>query len=263
VEANLMVAVEAAEKSLAEGKYAEATRAFTYVRMRFGESEWFREHGEAKIDAVLMKVKDARAAFDASGISVSDSFSGYADGSDGSPRWKAPAGWQVKGGAFHADGFGVAVMNVPEATSVTVEATVIPRARTGGQGWTMVGLSLHRDDSNYWYVGFVHAPDGPKYMEFNEKLNGVWVAQHNASKLTCTQSDNIGWDYSKPYTFRIEMTPAGIAGSIKPAGGNRASKLAFKFDNTAVTSGRPALRVDGTRAEFLDVTATVRGEVAR
>jgi hypothetical protein len=34
VEATLMVAIEAAERSLAAGNYAEASKAFTYVRMR-------------------------------------------------------------------------------------------------------------------------------------------------------------------------------------------------------------------------------------
>ena len=259
----LDTAMETARAFLEKGEYDQASRAFAYVKMLYGESDWYRTTGGPRIEGELARIAEAKEAFEKSGVKVDDDFSGYEEGSDGSPRWQAGPGWKVAGGSFVCDqgGTSVAVMNVPDSKVVDVEATVTPRARTGG-GWTMVGIAVHKDDSNYWYMSLVKAADGASYLEFGEKLNGVWRANFEGAKLTRTQSGGCGVEFGKRFRFRIELRPDGITGSVGPEGGAQAT-VSYKFDNTAVTSGRPALRVEGISAEFDDVKAIVRGEIVQ
>jgi len=254
----LKAALGAAETFLAQGRFDEALKAFGYVRMRFGSSDWFREKAEPAIAAVETRIKEASARLATQGASVSEDFSRYAEGRFADPAWTLKGSWTIASGALVGEGEGqaMAVMGVPESGALVFEATARPRARMGA-GWASTGLVLYRDDANLWALSLVEAEDGTRYLELHELLDGKWMAQLGESKLTLVESRSTGLTYDHRYRLRLELTPDSIVGSARDLDGQDQGRIAYKFDNKAVTSGRPALRVAACRAEFDDISVTI------
>jgi len=194
----------------------------------------------------------------------SDAFD-YPDGSEGAPTWSADTiPWEIRNAQFLVEGgaasFAV-LQSAPHGQRVTAEVTLVVDRRTPGQ-WATAGIAIRRDDRNYWHLALVEAPESAgrrHFVELQESLNGQWLAQSHVSKLTPTSfvGADFAWLYGKPYRLRIAMTPEGIEGTVSEPDGALRSKLGYRFDNQAVTSGQPALDNGAFVARFDDFVAHV------
>jgi len=250
-ESNLKSAMDQANALLERGMYDQAARSFTYVKMLYGTSAWYGGKAKSRIDEALARIVAAKEKFATAGIAFRDEFTEAA-----ATSWEMPAGWVASDGALAAASQGTAIAPLPAGGVVTAEALVEVKRREGG-GHTAAGLVIQKDGSNFWYLGLCEAPDGPRYAEFHESLNGQWMAQLNSSKLTVTSSGDIGWDFNTPYRLVIELRKDRITGIIKDVDGNERSRTTFTFDNDAVRTGRPGLTARSCVVAFDDFSARV------
>ncbi|MHC4199608.1 MAG: PA14 domain-containing protein, partial [Planctomycetota bacterium] len=245
-------ALQAVDIALARGGFDDAARSFGYVRIRFGESQWFRTTGEARIAAATRKIDEARAAYAASGLNLSDDFSKYRDGSNGSPKWTSQ-GAGVKGGALEFERGGWAHFDVKKGGSLTAEALVVPKKRTRGE-WTACGLVAWKHGGEYWETGLGHGPKGGRYLWLYEVFGGVWHRLHKPC----------AWEYGRTYKVRMELTADGFTGYVEEPGGKKLGQIGKKFDEKRKASARcrPGVFASGCEAVFDDVSAAVRGGTA-
>ncbi|MBN1346161.1 MAG: beta-galactosidase [Phycisphaerae bacterium] len=187
----------------------------------------------------------------------------YPDGTEGEPAWFAETvSWEVRDHAMTAAGGDrtfVLLQNAPHGRRVTVEATVTLE-RHKGNNWAIAGVAVRRDAGNHWHLALVESPEGKHFVELQEQYDGAWPAVGMPdTKLTATerQGGDFNWQYGRPYRLRIALTPQGISGSVTEMDGTVRGKLAFKFDNKAVTSGQPGLDCGEFVARFDDFVATV------
>ncbi len=199
------------------------------------------------------------------GFEHKDGFN-YPDGTEGEPTWSTDTvDWEVRDGKLVADGGGKTfsvLAAAPHGRRVTIEAVVTVDRRTGSN-WAIAGVAVRRDGKNHWHLALVETPEaqGHKhFVELQELLEGKWLAADaKETKLTSTSRTGhaFAWQYGRPYRLRIAMTPGGIEGTVAELDGTVRSKVGYKFDGKAVTSGRPALDCGGFVARFDDVVATL------
>ncbi|HIE52360.1 MAG TPA: hypothetical protein EYP85_11425 [Armatimonadetes bacterium] len=200
------------------------------------------------------------------GFEYRDDFADYPAGSDGAPVWWTNSiAWSVREGVYVAEGKGksfAVLEKAPYAAALVLQATLTLREATGTD-WKVAGLVLFRDGRNYWHFALVESPDADgrrHFVELVESYEGVWLAQGEPdTRLTMTADENqfFNWEYNHPYRLRLVVTPEGIEGSLHELDGTRLARRAFRFDNKAVTFGRPGLDNGGFRAEFDDVQVEV------
>jgi len=201
----------------------------------------------------------------------SDTFD-YPDGSDGSPTWYTEnVQWEVSGGAMEYLGGPLSFALFEDAShgsTLTVEARVTPRARTGNEtAWPVAGVAIRWDGDNFWHFALVESPDdqgNTHSIELSEMLGGVWNAHWDpATTLTATawEGTDFDWQYDQTYRLRISMSPAGVEGYMWDSGDVQRTHIAFSFDNTAVTSGQPALHVAHFEVAFDDFNGSVDVDV--
>ena len=124
-------------------------------------------------------------------------------------RWGDPC-WTLGQGqaAFRApagESFLVAIM--PQLRTLTISADLTATGRTGST-WTVAGLALFNDPNNHWRLLLVEGPDGRKYFELIEKLNG----EHQAQNGITIPAD-------PPSTLPSERNiPLNAANTVKPLG---------------------------------------------
>jgi len=199
-----------------------------------------------------------------------DDFSSYPDGSDAYPTWfTTSTPWAVVGGAFISSdrqkSFAL-VEGAPLGRRQTTECTLALRATTDAS-WKIAGVTVFVDEQNYWHFALVEAPDDAgrtHFVELREMYEGSWIAEHAAgTKLTQTVDQNMGlnWSYGHPYRLRLELTPDTITGSLEELDGRVRARCAFKFDNKAVTYGKPGLDSGGFRSEFDNFRTEVTDQV--
>jgi hypothetical protein len=204
-------------------------------------------------------------------VVLSDVFSQYADGSDAGNRWETDSGdWQVHANSFECmDGwksFAIPVQS-PYAKDMTIEATISLHRSTGNQ-WKLAGLAVVLDNSNYWHYTLCEKPDNMgngHFCELSEMRDGNWLAQSaKGSTLTMTANDgaDFDWQYDHPYRIQLKISPVGIDGVICEADGTVRCHQSYRFDNHAVTAGRPALTVDSEIASFSHFEASILQKAA-
>ncbi|GBC97911.1 hypothetical protein HRbin17_00406 [bacterium HR17] len=196
----------------------------------------------------------------------SDDFSQYPIGSVGEPNWDVNhIGFEIQDGKLVAEiagGRGNAVLTkAPIGRVVTVEAIVtVHRAITSA--WKIAGVGIYLDERNFWHVALVESPDtqGKKHFaELHEMLDGVWLAEGLESTRLTTEADTGGfdWQYERPYRLRLTLTKERIIGEVFASDGTLRYRRVYKFDNKAVTFGRPMLSCYGFVASFDDVQVEV------
>ena len=190
----------------------------------------------------------------------------YADGSVGTPAWRASSiGWAALDGAMAFDiiakGF-LELRKLGQGRKVTVEATVRVDERRG-ESWTISGVAIRRDADNYWHLALVESPDGSKRsVELIESYKDRWLANlEGPTHLTRTSDTggNYNWEYGRPYRLRIEISGECIEGTVREMDGTLRSRLAYEFDDEtpAVKAGWPALEASCASGTFDDVEAEV------
>lgn len=215
-----------------------------------------------------------------------DDFSRYPDGSFGEPNWEVTEiGFEVRGGKLVAEiptGRAYAVLKkAPLAYALTVEATLTVH-RAVSHDWKIAGIGISLDERNYWHLALVESPDAQgkgHFAELHEMLDGVWLAEGMEGTRLTTEADTGGfeWQYGRPYRLRLTLTKKHIVGEIfevrnqprsnngvapKEPDGTLLYRRICRFDNKAVTLGRPMLDCGGFAASFDDVRVEV-SEVAK
>jgi len=205
-------------------------------------------------------------------FSFSDDFSKYRDGSDGFPTWETDSylGWEVRDGAFipldNETSFALP-KKAPYGRLAAVEATVMLRG-TRSASWKIAGVLIHQDSRNYWHLALIESPDASgrsHHVELSEAYDGRWLAHaEKSTALTSVSStgQNFDWKYNHPYRLRIELNPKGIVGTVRELDGTERARIGYRFDNKAVTWGKPGLDGAGFRVEFDDFSAKVGMEVS-
>lgn len=195
-------------------------------------------------------------------VSWQDDFSGYAEGSDGSPVWFCESvAWEMRDGSLSFTGpMAVAyAAQYPRFERVTVETTLRVQ-RPVSEDWKVAAVSLYSDARNLWHLALVEAPEAQgrrHYVELAEMRYGQWLA-HTNLQMTAGEGMAFDWQYRTPYRLRISLTPEGIEGEVFGPDGGRHAHLAYAFTAPAVTSGRPALRASGFEGTFDDFAFTGR-----
>lgn len=195
----------------------------------------------------------ATALASAGAWEIRDDFRQYPPGSDASPVWDTSnVGWETQDGRFIVTGTEKSealLNNAPPGRRVVVEALLTVEKAVGSQ-WKVAGLTVTQSSSNYWHLALVEAPTkhgGRHFVEMAESLDGRWNAQ-NASK-------DFNWQYGHTYRLRLELVSDGIRGVVCDQDGAERARLELRFNERAVTWGRPGLTVDGFRAAFGEVMA--------
>jgi len=190
-----------------------------------------------------------------------ENFDSVADGTRPPQGWSLGADWRIDRGAL-VSGSSQATFAAPLAPNgkaVTLEVTLTVEETLPQGGHKVAGPAVYLDERNYWGAALVEAPDGSRYIELCEMLDGEWLAQvKEPFKLSATHHGGLGWEPRHPYRLRLEMDPEGITASFSELDGKTLASIGYRFDKRAVTSGRPALKSGGFRARFDDFTAKVR-----
>ncbi len=200
-----------------------------------------------------------------SGISVAqgtewaDDFSSYADGSAGDPRWLAGSiDWEMKQGGYQCGGL-IDSFSMADGSSnyreLEIEAVVTVLEPAQQDTWRIAGVAIYNNAQDFWHFALVESPSDKNkrhFLELSEKRGNIWLAQNN---LTVTTSEHMdyNWQYDQPYRLRVKMTPAGIEGRLSDLNGKLLARQAYAFNDSAVTSGRPALRGNALKISFDDV----------
>jgi len=155
---------------------------------------------------------------------------------------------------------------LPAGKEIEVEVVVTPEKRTA-QGWAIAALSIRQDDKNYWHLALVEAPaghGGKHFVELSEMLDGHWLAQGEpGTKLAVSawEGSDFNWKYGMKYQLRLVLKPEGIEGTVSEPDGSLRSRIAYRFDRTAVVHGVPALAGGAMSATFDNFRADVRQQV--
>ena len=164
-------------------------------------------------------------------VQFRDDFSGYAPGSDGSPRWLTHSiFWEVRNGAYAFDGrspgFAVAGEE-PNYRNVSLEATMTLH-ESHGDSWKVAGVAVYADAGNFWHLALVEAPQANAarhYVELSEMLKGEWLSQTRLRSTVREGAVENAWQYDTPYRMRMALTPDGIEGTISQAEGTVLHRL--------------------------------------
>lgn len=132
----------------------------------------------------------------------------------------------------------------PVSRVQTVEALVRPLERAELGGWAVAGVCLFFDGDNFWRLGLVEGPEGQRYAELVEMLEGRWQAQEGL-EVTAREETNLRWEYGRDYLLRVELREEGITGFVvEPEEGKVLTKIGYAFrGKVAVREGVGALSV--------------------
>ena len=187
-----------------------------------------------------------------------------------SPIWQddfdAPMRYEVHGPRCWTLGDGVALFRVgdaearlvaltPAVSDCVVESELSLAERTAG-GWSYAGIGLLKDPVNHWQLMLVEGPDGQRYPELIEKLNGEHQAQLGVgsirARLESTDTGDLAtWDSGRRYLLRLALDSEGIEGTITDVESGQFWQRRFSFARgIAVKSGRPYLIAHGKRGSY-------------
>ncbi|MBM3473878.1 MAG: hypothetical protein FJX75_11465, partial [Armatimonadetes bacterium] len=125
-----------------------------------------------------------------------------------------------------------------------------PIARVGDT-YTFAGLALFSDESNHWQLLLVESPEGKRYMELVEKLDGIHQAQVSPeSSNTRLPVEDAGelrsWEYGTEYELELSLSPRALVGAVTdPATGHFWRRTYGLETGRAVKRGRPGLTTTG------------------
>jgi hypothetical protein len=249
----LKSALTQAEGLLGKRRFDDAAKSFTLVEMRYSESEWYAQVARPRIDGMQGRIRAGKAEFERSGRSLKDDFS------NDEVEWDLPDGWERSNGRLVSkrSKLGYALPPMLPGRVVTVSATVRVRARITDARFSGAGIMIFKDGDNLWVLRLLIRDSGKLNAELHEKMAGRWAAQQREPKLGGLGWTDRGWEYGRSYRLKIELKRDTIRGRITDMDGKVCTNIGYKFDNPAITSGRPGLRSSGCDVEFDDFEAQV------
>jgi hypothetical protein len=193
-----------------------------------------------------------------------DDFSARAAGADAAPAWDPQAvGWEVHEGGYVGDG-GMSVWQaVPLGAAVTFACDVTVLEQLGGD-WLTAGIGLGTDESHYWALNLVIAPESQRRRhsaEMHEMLGGHWLADTQSQSRLAQRTRNGGqldWQMNKTYRIEMQLHAEQVLGRVLTEGQEVAGfDVRLPAGVPAVRAGRPLVRASGLRVRFSHATVTV------
>lgn len=189
---------------------------------------------------------------------LTDDFSTYAERGEAGPDWDdESAAFEVTEGRYVGKGGTAIWRKAPYAEKLTFSCDVTVLAEEDAANWQTAGIAVWTNDRNHWRLNLVRAPaanGGRHYAEFQEMLDGVWLASHQEDTRLASlvsRGGDFDWQVGRTYRFTIVLSPERIEGRI--AGGEQVvAEFAWSLGGgtKAVRAGRPALSANGLRVAF-------------
>ncbi len=184
---------------------------------------------------------------------------------DSAAGWEFTAGeWGIEAGRLAVrsasggrNAFAYSV-DAPFLSEQRVEATVYPRERLARGGWSFAGITVFADSSNLWLLALTAGPNGERYIDFIESLNGVWQAQNAPGTRLERVTDkdlHVRWEYGRGYRLRLEVRRDAVEARVTESGpgGRLLAAAQYRLGTVpAVTAGAPGLIARGVAAAFAD-----------
>lgn len=180
------------------------------------------------------------------------------------PGWEVSSiGWEIANGALVGDSGLMPWLTPPFGQAVTFACDVTPLEVLKGD-WRTCGIALVYDDRNFWATQFVVSPEADgarRFTELQESLHGTWLAQgQEGTRLPATPGrvDRGSWEMGTTYRMTLTLTAESILAEIRQGEtvlAHYGHELTPGVD--AVRAGRPALRANGLRARFDNLSVTV------
>ncbi len=142
----------------------------------------------------------------------------------------------------------------------TVAADITIQERTGAS-WTWAGVSFYLEPGNSWQLLLVEGPDGNRYMELLEELDGTRQAQslpNSASLLAVEEGGDLrSWQPGQRYVLGLTLGHESVEGVVQdPATGAQWRRL-YKLDSRrAVRQGRPVMVASGISGQIHSFSVT-------
>ena len=142
------------------------------------------------------------------------------------------------------------IPKVRDLDETVAHARMALTAHTGNT-YTFAGLVLFTDESNHWQLLLVESPEGKRYMELVEMLDGVHQAQASAATSTTRLPVEDGgelhtWEYGAEYELELALSPKAIVGTVTDPATGRFWRRTYGLETgRAVRRGRPGLTTTG------------------
>ena len=136
------------------------------------------------------------------------------------------------------------------------------RERLEPAEWSLAGIVISPDRSNFWLLGLTSAPDGSHSVDFLENCEGIWQAQeqgHMRLEYQAHKDRHIKWAYGRDYRLRLDLDKDGITGAVSdPVTSELLAHGRYRFrDAKAVRTGVAGLIIRDCAALFDDVSIAV------
>jgi hypothetical protein len=172
-------------------------------------------------------------------------------------RW-GPRSWTLADGEMRFSAGATAARLIPRLPDL---GETVARARVSvgerlGTSYVFAGLVLFADESNHWQLLLVESPEGKRYMELIENLDGVHQAQGpsgtSATRLPMEDSGDLStWERGREYQLELALSPKAIVGTVTdPATGTFWRRTYGLDTGRAVKRGRPGLTTLGLAGAF-------------
>ncbi len=178
--------------------------------------------------------------------------------------------WRTQGGDWHSTGDTLRCA-VPEGNRAfalredtllapvqTVTVDVTPGERVG-TGWSLAGLCLYFDSTNFWRLDLVETPDGKgRYTELRVGPDAV-RSPEPVYTVTEKLDQPFVWKRGETYRLRLSLRAKEIEGEIASTTGTILWRVRYAFPGAAIHVGRLGVSAQGMRTEF---TRAAQTEVA-
>lgn len=193
-------------------------------------------------------------------------------GGDGA--WETTGGqWSVVGNRYRAhnsDASADAIATprrAPLLESQTVESSVRVTQRLTPAGWSLAGIVIAFDPTNFWMLALTEGEDGHRSVDFLENYRGAWQAQADAGPTRLTADTRHGsgaWLPNKDYRLRLQLRPDGIAAAVTDVASSAVIWDGdYKFGTAdVVRMGTAGLIARGCQTEFGDVAVSAPADAA-
>ncbi len=147
------------------------------------------------------------------------------------------------------------IARVPDLTEGVFRARLTPGERVGNT-YAFAGLLLFIDEGNYWQLLLVESPEGKRYMELVEMLDGVHQAQGgagtSATRLPLEDAGDLAsWQPDAEYALELTLSPEALVGTVTDPATGRFWRRTYGLEiGRAVKHGRPGLTTTALSGAF-------------
>ena len=151
------------------------------------------------------------------------------------------------------------IARMPDLAEATTRCTVQATERTTNS-YAWVGVVLFQDPANQWMLSLVESPEGKRYLELLERLDGVQHAQSSggtsATMLPVKHEGTLeSWEYGHEYRLELTHSVDGITGTITDPETGAFWRRGYDFgESETLRVGRAGMVVYGLIGEVRELT---------